>query len=94
MIASKRKRQQQAQHMGSLRIGATICYEGIFPEISRYLKDAGTELHVNVTNDGWYGISSAATQHFLFYAMRAVESGTPEQNRSASWTPIRLMSES
>jgi apolipoprotein N-acyltransferase len=60
-----------------VRVGATICYEGIFPEISRSLKDAGTELHVNVTNDGWYGISGAATQHLLFYAMRAVESGTP-----------------
>ena len=58
-------------------LGVTICYEGVFPEISRALKNAGARLHVNVTNDGWYGISSAPTQHLLFYALRAIESGMP-----------------
>lgn len=61
----------------ALKVGTTICYEGIFPEISRNLRRAGAELHVNVTNDGWYGISAAATQHLAFYAVRAVESGMP-----------------
>jgi apolipoprotein N-acyltransferase len=61
----------------SVKLGTTICYEGIFPEISRKLRQAGAELHVNVTNDGWYGISAAATQHLAFYAIRAVESGMP-----------------
>ena len=60
-----------------VKLGTTICYEGIFPEISRQLRKAGAELHVNVTNDGWYGISSAASQHLNFYAIRAVESGIP-----------------
>lgn len=60
-----------------VKLGTTICYEGIFPEISRQLRRAGAELHVNVTNDGWYGISGAASQHLNFYAMRAVESGIP-----------------
>lgn len=58
-------------------LGVTICYEGVFPEISRALKNSGARLHVNVTNDGWYGISSAPTQHLLFYALRAIESGMP-----------------
>lgn len=61
----------------ALPVGVTICYEGIFPEIARALRNAGAELHVNVTNDGWYGISSAPTQHLAFYAIRAVESGMP-----------------
>ncbi|MBI1946628.1 MAG: apolipoprotein N-acyltransferase [Deltaproteobacteria bacterium] len=60
-----------------LSLGVTICYEGVFPEISRALKNAGATLHVNVTNDGWYGISGAPTQHLLFYALRAIESGMP-----------------
>lgn len=60
-----------------IKIGVTICYEGVFPEISRALKNAGADLHVNVTNDGWYGISAAPTQHLLFYALRAIESGMP-----------------
>lgn len=61
----------------ALKLGTTICYEGIFPEISRRLRNVGAELHVNVTNDGWYGISGAPTQHLAFYAIRAVESGMP-----------------
>lgn len=60
-----------------LKLAVTICYEGVFPEIARALKNAGADLHVNVTNDGWYGISSAPTQHLLFYALRAIESGMP-----------------
>lgn len=61
----------------ALNLGVTICYEGVFPEISRALKNAGANLHVNVTNDGWYGISAAPTQHLLFYSLRAIESGMP-----------------
>ncbi len=60
-----------------LKLGTTICYEGIFPEIARNLRKGGAELHVNITNDGWYGISGAPTQHLDFYALRAVESGMP-----------------
>ncbi|HEY4223629.1 MAG TPA: apolipoprotein N-acyltransferase [Myxococcota bacterium] len=60
-----------------VKLGTTICYEGIFPEIARNLRRAGAELHVNITNDGWYGISGAPTQHLDFYALRAVESGMP-----------------
>lgn len=60
-----------------LKLAVTICYEGVFPEIARALRNAGANLHVNITNDGWYGISSAPTQHLLFYALRAIESGMP-----------------
>jgi apolipoprotein N-acyltransferase len=60
-----------------VKLGTTICYEGIFPEIARRLRRAGAQLHVNITNDGWYGISGAPTQHLDFYALRAVESGMP-----------------
>ena len=68
---------REARRARVVKLGTTICYEGIFPEISRQLRKAGAELHVNVTNDGWYGISGAAQQHLDFYAMRAVESGMP-----------------
>lgn len=56
-------------------VGTTICYEGIFPEITRAFVHDGVELMFNVTNDAWYGVSSAAKQHLAFYAMRAAESG-------------------
>lgn len=57
----------------TIKVAATICYEGAFPEISRALANEGAELMFNVTNDSWYGISSMAHQHMALYALRAVE---------------------
>lgn len=57
------------------RLGVTICYEGIFPEISRYFANNGANLFVNITNDAWYGVSSAPYQHLYMYSMRSVENG-------------------
>lgn len=56
-------------------LGATVCYEGIFPEISRAYAKNGATLLVNLTNDAWFGRSSAPYQHLLMYKMRSVESG-------------------
>lgn len=61
----------------NIRLGTTICYEGIFPEISRSYAKSGAELLVNITNDAWYGVSSAPYQHLLMYQLRATESGLP-----------------
>lgn len=58
-------------------IGSTVCYEGIFPEISRLYAKGQASLLVNLTNDAWYGYSSAPYQHLLMYRMRSVESGLP-----------------
>jgi apolipoprotein N-acyltransferase len=56
-------------------IGATICYEAIFPDVVRGFARGGAELLVNVTNDAWYGRSSAPHQHLAMAAFRAVENG-------------------
>jgi apolipoprotein N-acyltransferase len=61
----------------STPIGATICYEGVFPEISRFFANSGARVMFNVTNDAWYGVSSAAYQHLMMYAVRAVETARP-----------------
>lgn len=61
----------------NLAVGTTICYEGIFPEISRAYAKNGASLLVNITNDAWYGVSSAPLQHLLMYQLRSVESGRP-----------------
>ena len=55
--------------------GVLICYDGIFPEIAREHVLAGATLLANLTNDAWYGVSSAPYQHRDFYALRAVETG-------------------
>jgi apolipoprotein N-acyltransferase len=54
-------------------IAAFICYEAIFPDLVREFAARGAELLVNVTNDGWYGRTSAPYQHFAMVVFRAVE---------------------
>ncbi len=61
----------------SLKVGITICYEGVFPEIQRELVNNGADFIANMTDDRWYGVSGMATQHLLMYALRAVETGRP-----------------
>ena len=55
------------------RIGVLICFESIFPEISRRQAAAGANLLVTVTNDAWFGRSSAPWQHLAMGVFRAVE---------------------
>lgn len=57
------------------RIGGYICYEAIFPSLVRRFSAGGAELLVNVTNDAWYGTTSAPYQHLAMAAFRAVENG-------------------
>lgn len=57
------------------RLGAFICYEAIFPDLVRRFSANEAELLVNITNDGWYGRTSAPHQHLAMAAFRAVENG-------------------
>jgi apolipoprotein N-acyltransferase len=59
------------------RFGALICYEGIFPALTRRFVDDGADFLVNVTNDAWYGDSSAPYQHLAQAAFRTVENRVP-----------------
>jgi apolipoprotein N-acyltransferase len=54
-------------------VGAHVCFESIFPYISRRLTKNGAQILVNLTNDGWYLKTSAPYQHFVFNIYRAVE---------------------
>ena len=54
-------------------VGGYICYEAIFPGLVRRFPAQGAELLVNVTNDAWYGTTSAPYQHLAMAALRAVE---------------------
>ena len=57
------------------RVGGYICYEAIFPALVRRFPADGAELLVNITNDAWYGTTSAPYQHLAMAAFRAVENG-------------------
>jgi apolipoprotein N-acyltransferase len=53
--------------------GVFICYEAIFPAQVREFTRAGSQLLVNISNDGWFGRSSAPAQHLMMARVRAVE---------------------
>jgi len=56
------------------RAGVLVCYEQLFPELSRSLRNAGAEFLVVITNDAWFG--RTPFQYFLANAprLRAIES--------------------
>jgi apolipoprotein N-acyltransferase len=58
-------------------LGVLICYESIFPNLSRMAVNRGADILVNITNDAWYGESSAPYQLLAMAAMRAVETKVP-----------------
>jgi apolipoprotein N-acyltransferase len=56
-------------------ISTAICYEIVFPRLVGESVSRGSQLLTTITNDGWYGHSSAPYQHFLQASMRAIEQG-------------------
>jgi apolipoprotein N-acyltransferase len=59
--------------MGPHRPGVLICYEGILAGAGRSYKRQGADLLVNITNDAWFGRTSAPYQHLAMTVFRAVE---------------------
>jgi apolipoprotein N-acyltransferase len=57
------------------RVSVAICYEVVYPALVRQFVSAGSELLTTITNDAWFGRTSAPYQHFEQAAMRAIEEG-------------------
>jgi len=53
--------------------GVFICYESIFADEIRQLTQQGADVLINISNDGWYGDTSAPWQHLNMVRMRAIE---------------------
>lgn len=62
---------------GTVTFSCLICFESIFPEISRACVNKGAHFLVNITNDGWFGKLSGPQQHNDMAILRAVENGVP-----------------
>jgi apolipoprotein N-acyltransferase len=58
---------------GGHTYGTFICYESIFGDEIRQLPQQGADVLINISNDGWYGDTSAAWQHLNMVRMRAIE---------------------
>jgi apolipoprotein N-acyltransferase len=60
-------------------VAALICYEAIFPDEVAMTDGSTTRpgLLLNVTNDGWFGMTIGPYQHFAQARLRAIEQGLP-----------------
>jgi len=56
-------------------VSTAICYEVVYPSLIRDGVVAGSQLLTTITNDAWFGRSSAPWQHFAMASMRAIEEG-------------------
>ncbi len=56
-------------------MGTFICYESAFPNLVRQFAANGSQLLINISNDGYFGDSAAREQHLSLVRMRAAENG-------------------
>ena len=57
------------------QVSTAICYEVVYPGLAREAVAGGSQLLTTITNDAWYGRSSAPWQHFEQASLRAIEQG-------------------
>jgi apolipoprotein N-acyltransferase len=60
-----------------LSMGILICFEAIFPELARAHTRKGGRILLNLTNDAWFGMTSAPYQHLSMAVFRTVENRRP-----------------
>jgi apolipoprotein N-acyltransferase len=58
---------------GGHSYGTFICYESVFADEVRQYARMGADVLVNISDDGWYGDTSAAWEHLNMVRMRAIE---------------------
>jgi len=61
--------------VGTHMVSTAICYEVVYPDLVRRFVAGGSELLTTITNDAWFGPTSAPYQHFEQASMRAIEEG-------------------
>ncbi|RKY42232.1 MAG: apolipoprotein N-acyltransferase [Candidatus Makaraimicrobium thalassicum] len=59
------------------KFGVLICFEDVFPYITREFARKGADFMVNITNDAWFGETAAPRQHLQSSVFRAVENRIP-----------------
>jgi len=62
---------------GSVSFAGLICYEVIFADLARQAVRRGSQMLVNITNDGWFGRTAGPRQHAEMTRLRAIECGVP-----------------
>jgi apolipoprotein N-acyltransferase len=59
--------------LNGIKVGVFICYESVFPGEIHQFAGNGAQVFINISNDGWYGETSAPFQHLDMTRMRAIE---------------------
>ena len=59
------------------RIGALICWENLFPDLSARLAAEGASAFVQLTNDSDFQGNAEPSQHAVASVLRAIEYGRP-----------------
>lgn len=70
-------RERGPVYLGDRAMGVLVCYEVIFPEISRESVLRGAQVLMNLTNDAWYGDTGGPYQHLEISRWRAIELRVP-----------------
>jgi len=65
--------QRSVLHANEEGYGVFICYESIFGDEIRKFSLNGAQVLVNISDDGWYGDTSAPWEHLDMVRMRAIE---------------------
>jgi apolipoprotein N-acyltransferase len=60
-----------------VKAGVNICFEDVFPYVSRAFARNGANLLIVITNDAWYPKTSEPEQHLANSIFRAVENRRP-----------------
>ena len=71
--AFDRGEERKVFRLNGHRYGIFICYEAVFADEVREFSQLGAEVLVNISDDGWYGDTSAPWQHLNMARMRAIE---------------------
>lgn len=69
----QRGTERKVFHSDGHSFGIFICYESVFADEIRQFARNGADVLVNVSDDGWYGDTSAPWQHLNMARMRAIE---------------------
>ena len=64
-------------HADAVQFGALICFETLFPELSRQLVNRGSQFLVVISNLAWFGQGAAREQEFAISRFRAIENHVP-----------------
>jgi apolipoprotein N-acyltransferase len=64
---------QSSKLKAQSKFSVLICFEDLFPELSREFVKKGADFMINITNDAWYKKTSAPYQHLQASVFRAVE---------------------